>query len=316
MTLHFQRVGLVGKYPSAPDLTFLRQVWTFLAHMGCEVVLEHHTASHLAADASASDYSSHSDQPLKPLSLISSLHELARHVQLVVVVGGDGTLLTCARQLSGTGVPLVGIHQGRLGFVTDIERAQFELVLAPILQGMYDQEQRALMQARIWRDQVPCFEALALNDVVVDRGAAASMIEVGISVGSHFVAQQRADGVIVASATGSTAYALSCGGPILHPSMNAWVLLPIAPHTLSHRPLVLPNTETVWIDILQAQGAAAHFDMQSFNDLKVGDRVEITHSQTHIGLLHPQGWSYFDTLRKKLHWNMGAVGLGVGTGVS
>jgi NAD+ kinase len=304
MSLRFRRVGLVGKYPSAPDLAFLRQVWAFLAHMGCEVVLEHHTAADLAVSLL--------DDPPKPF--MSPLNELAHHVELVVVVGGDGTLLHCARQLSGTNVPLVGIHQGRLGFVTDIERAQFEQVLAPILQGVYDQEQRALMQARVWRDQSPCFEALALNDVVVDRGAAASMIEVRISVGPHFVAQQRADGVIVASATGSTAYALSCGGPILHPSINAWVLLPIAPHTLSHRPLVLPNTETVWIDILQAQGAAAHFDMQSFNDLQVGDRVEIAHSQAHIGLLHPKGWSYFDTLRKKLHWNMGAVDTGTGTG--
>ncbi len=290
MGLMFSRVGLVGKYPHTPDLGFLRQVQAFLESRGCQVLLEQQTAQSLGQAGPA-----------------SSVSELATQVQLLVVVGGDGTWLACARQLAGSNVPLVGIHQGRLGFVTDIERAQFEEVLEPILQGIYDEESRPLMRAQVWRGSDICFEALALNDVVVDRGAAASMIEVRIEVSDRFVAQQRADGVMVASPTGSTAYALSCGGPILHPAMAAWVLLPIAPHTLSHRPLVLPHTEKVSIEILYAASAAAHFDMQSFNALQKGDRIVINHAQVSISLLHPKGWSYFDTLRKKLHWNVGVA---------
>ncbi len=159
---------------------------------------------------------------------------------LALVVGGDGTMLGIGRQLAQYGVPLVGINQGRLGFITDIPLEAYRDKLQAILHGEFEEDARSLMAASVWRDGRCVFEATALNDVVVNRGGAASMIELRVEVDGHFVANQRADGLIIASSTGSTAYALSAGGPLLHPAIDGWVMAPIAPHTLSNRPIVLP----------------------------------------------------------------------------
>ena len=147
------------------------------------------------------------------------------------------------------------------------------------------------------------FEATALNDVVVNRGAVSSMIELRVEVDGHFVATQRADGLIISSPTGSTAYALSAGGPLLHPAIGGWLMVPIAPHTLSNRPIVLPDSGEVALEIVSGRDASAHFDMQSLTSLLHGDRIVVRRSEHRLRLLHPVGWSYFDTLRKKLHWN-------------
>jgi NAD+ kinase len=146
-----------------------------------------------------------------------------------------------------------------------------------------------------------------MNDVVVNRGATSGMVELRVEVDGHFVANQRADGLIIATSTGSTAYALSAGGPMLHPSVPAWVLVPIAPHTLSNRPIVLANTMEIAIELVSGKDASANFDMQSLASLLHGDRIVVTRSEHHARFLHPRGWSYFDTLRQKLHWNEGAV---------
>jgi len=168
-------------------------------------------------------------------------------------------------------------------------------------------DQRPLMHAKVWRDGVCVFDALAMNDVVVNRGATSGMVELRVEVDGHFVANQRADGLIIATSTGSTAYALSAGGPMLHPSVAAWVLVPIAPHTLSNRPIVLANTMEIAIELVSGKDASANFDMQSLASLLHGDRIVVTRSEHHARFLHPRGWSYFDTLRQKLHWNEGAV---------
>jgi NAD+ kinase len=144
-----------------------------------------------------------------------------------------------------------------------------------------------------------------MNDVVVNRGATSGMVELRVEVDGHFVANQRADGLIVASPTGSTAYSLSAGGPLLHPSTPGWVLVPIAPHTLSNRPLVLPDASEVTIEVVSGRDASANFDMQSLASLLRGDRITVRRSQHRVRFLHPRGWTYFDTLRKKLHWNEG-----------
>ena len=146
-----------------------------------------------------------------------------------------------------------------------------------------------------------------MNDVVVYRGGTSGMVELRVEVNGAFVANQRADGLIVASPTGSTAYALSAGGPLLHPSLPGWLLVPIAPHTLSNRPLVLADALEVTIEVVSGRDASVNFDMQSLTSLLHGDRISVRRSADRVRFLHPKGWTWFDTLRRKLHWNAGNV---------
>ncbi len=226
-----------------------------------------------------------------------------KQVDLAVAVGGDGTMLAAARQLATMGVPVIGINQGRLGFITDIELNNFEPALAPILRGEFVAEQRHLLHGEVIRAGKSIFQALAMNDVVVNRGATEGMVELSISVEGKFVAKQRADGLIVATPTGSTAYALAAGGSLLHPSLAGWILVPIAPHNLSNRPIVLPDSGEIVIEILSKRDASVNFDMQSLAKLESGDRVVVKRAQHAAQFLHPVGWNYFDSLRHKLHWN-------------
>ena len=209
------------------------------------------------------------------------------------------------RQLARFGTPLIGINQGRLGFVTDIPLENYRATLTPMLRGEYEEDHRPLMHAQVQREGRVVFDALAMNDVVLNRGATSGMVEVRVEVDGHFVANQRADGLIVASPTGSTAYALSAGGPMLHPSIPGWVLVPIAPHTLSNRPIVLADVAEVAIELVSGRDASANFDMQSLASLLHGDRIIVRRSEFSVRFLHPRGWNYFDTLRKKLRWNEG-----------
>lgn len=288
--LRFVHVVIVGKYQAPGARHVVEEIAQFLHAQGCEVSLEHQTAE----NTGLTDYPS-LDVP-----------GIGRHAQLALVVGGDGTLLGIGRQMARQGVPLVGINQGRLGFITDIAFDDYREALCPILRGEYQEEARALMAASVWRDGQCVYEATALNDVVVNRGSVASMIELRVEVDGRFVANQRADGLIIASPTGSTAYALSAGGPLLHPSIGGWVMVPIAPHTLSNRPVVLPGHCEIALELVSGRDASANFDMQTFTSLLHGDRIVVKRSEHALRLLHPVGWNYFDTLRRKLHWNEGA----------
>jgi NAD+ kinase len=293
----FRQVAVIGKYHvpvaagSSADLmrTALEEIAEFVTSQGCAVVLENETAM-----ASGINGYPAMDVP-----------EIGKHCDLVLVVGGDGTMLGMGRQLARYGVPLIGINQGRLGFITDIPLGGFREALGPMLKGQYDEDHRSIMQAGVLRGNEYVFEALAMNDVVVNRGATSGMVELRVEVDGHFVAYQRADGLIVASPTGSTAYALSAGGPLLHPSNPGWVLVPIAPHTLSNRPIVLPDAAEITIELVSGRDASANFDMQSLASLLHGDRITVKRSQHRVRFLHPRGWTFFDTLRKKLHWNEG-----------
>jgi NAD+ kinase len=231
--------------------------------------------------------------------------QIGAQCDLGLVVGGDGTMLGIGRQLAQFGVPLVGINQGRLGFITDLAFEEYQTTLAPILQGHYDEDPRWMMQAKVVRDGLCVFNATAMNDVVVNRGASAGMVELRVEIDGRFVANQRADGLIIASPTGSTAYSLSAGGPLLHPSIGGWILVPIAPHNLSNRPIVLSDQGEVAVEIVAGRDASANFDMQTLTSLLHGDRIIVRRSEHQVRFLHPVGWSYFDTLRKKLHWNEG-----------
>jgi NAD+ kinase len=200
-------------------------------------------------------------------------------------------------------VPLIGINQGRLGFMTDIPQESMFNVLAEMLSGNLESEQRALLEGSVLRDGQQIFHALAFNDVVVARGATTGMAELKVEVDGRFMYNQRSDGLIVSTPTGSTAYALSAGGPLLHPSLSGLALVPIAPHALSNRPIVVPDSSTIEIEIMGGRDISANFDMQSLASLQHHDRIVIRRSAYTITFLHPQGWSYYDTLREKLHWN-------------
>ena len=234
--------------------------------------------------------------------------ELGEQCDLAIVVGGDGTMLGIARQLAPHNVPLVGINQGRLGFITDVAANTFAEVLAPMIGGDYEIEHRTMLEGGVWREGASIFHGLAMNDVVVSRGAVAGMVELKIDVGDEFVATFRADGLIIASPTGSTAYALSAGGPLLHPGIGGWVLVPIAPHALSNRPIVMPDSGEINIEVVGGREVSVNFDMQSLASLTHGDRIRVRRSAHQVRFLHPRGWSYYATLRRKLHWNEGAVG--------
>ena len=298
MKSKFRQIAIIGKYQvtssastGASSRQALDEIAHFLMDLGCDVVLEAETAANLGLH-----------------------HHVTMEVQgiggacdLCLVVGGDGTMLGIGRQLAQYGVPLIGINQGRLGFITDIPLGQFQAALLPMLAGAYEEDERCLMHATVLRDTDLVFSALAMNDVVVNRGASSGMVELKVSVDGVFVANQRADGLIISTATGSTAYSLSAGGPLLHPSIQGWVMVPIAPHTLSNRPIVLSNTAEISIEVVSGRDASANFDMQSMASLMQGDRIVVTQSKHKVRFLHPKGWTYFDTLRQKMHWNEGAV---------
>ncbi len=298
MQSKFRHVALIGKYQavSSGDLgaasrAAMQSIAQFLHAQGCEVVFERQTAANMGI----------------PGYDALDVAAIGAQCDLGLVVGGDGTMLGIGRQLAPHGVPLIGINQGRLGFITDIPLDGFEATLAPMLRGEYEEDHRSLMHARVMRDDRCVLDALAMNDVVVNRGATSGMVELRVEVDGRFLAKQRADGLIIASPTGSTAYALSAGGPLLHPSIPGWVLVPIAPHTLSNRPIVLADAAQISIELVSGRDASANFDMQSIASLLHGDRIVVSRSEHQVRFLHPRGWSYFDTLRQKLHWNEGAV---------
>jgi NAD+ kinase len=294
MSLKFPRVALVGKYTEviggpAADSTrdLMADIGCFLREQGCEVYLAERTAQAL-------------DLTAFPTWDVASIGEQA---DLAVIVGGDGTMLGIGRRLARHGTPLIGINQGRLGFITDIPLGGYRDVLPPMLHGAYEEDHRSLMHGKVMREGECVFDAYAMNDVVVNRGASASLVELRVEVNGHFVANHRADGIIVATPTGSTAYALSAGGPLLHPLVPAWALVPIAPHTLSNRPIVVADPVEIAIEIVSGRDASASFDMQSLASLRHGDRILVRRSDYRVRFLHPRGWSYFDTLRAKMLWN-------------
>ena len=291
MARRFHHAALVGKYQAGGIRPVLEEIAQFLVREGLEVSFEHQTAQ----NTGVTDYDA-----LTP-------EEIGARCDVAVVVGGDGTMLGFARELARYDLPLVGINQGRLGFITDVPIGQFREALAPMLAGDYEEDHRAMLESEVWRDERCIFEGLSMNDVVVSRGATAGMVELRVDIGDEFIANIRADGLIVASPTGSTAYSLSAGGPILHPGIAGWVLVPIASHTMSNRPIVLPDSGAVRVTVVAGRDASANFDMQRLASLLHGDQVRVQRSAHKVRFLHPRGWSYYATLRRKLRWYEGVV---------
>ncbi|MBS3935817.1 MAG: NAD(+)/NADH kinase [Sulfuritalea sp.] len=222
---------------------------------------------------------------------------------MAIVVGGDGTLLSVARRLAARNVPLVGVNLGRLGFMTDIARADMVDAVDRLLAGEFTADRRMLLDARVLRDGQEVFRTHALNEVVVNKGDLGRMIELEVHVDGEFLYVLRADGMIVATPTGSTAYALAANGPILHPAVPGIALVPLCAHALTHRPITIADSSCVELRLVQSYGGRVHCDGQSHFDVRAGDCVRLARSSHVVTLLHPPGYSYFAMLREKLHWS-------------
>ena len=291
MAARFVHAAIVGRYQTHGIRPLLEEVAQFLVRLGLDVSFDAATA--LNTGVTGYEALSHA--------------EMGGRCDLAVVVGGDGTMLGIARELARQNLPLVGINQGRLGFITDVPLASYRETLRSMVAGDYEEEHRTMIEGGVWRDGEPIFEGLSLNEVVVSRGATASMVELRIDIDGEFVANMRADGLIVSSPTGSTAYSLSAGGPIMHQGIAGWVVVPIASHTLSNRPIVLPDSGEVRITVVAGKEASANFDMQGLASLLHGDQIRVRRSPHRVRFLHPRGWSYYATLRRKLRWYEGVV---------
>lgn len=285
-------VGVIGKRADPAALPTLITLCRLLREMGRDVLVDDVHAGIAQAEQLAA----------VPRS------ELGRRCQLIVVVGGDGTLLDAGRSLAASGVPLLGINQGRLGFMVDVRPDQMQLALEAVLAGKGVRDDRLLLDMLIRHADGSVGESLfAVNDVVIRNFATIRMLEFETWLGDEFISQHRADGIIVSSPTGSTAYALSGGGPVVHPSVLALTLVPICPHTMSDRPIVVPTTAAVRIVLrgpTLAQ-ATATADGQVSQPLLPGDTVEVQRAAYPLRLIHPTNYQYFRLLRDKLHWGRG-----------
>ena len=265
----------------------VREIAAFLRARGVSVLVEERSAVLLGASEIET----------------ASLERIGHEADLAIAIGGDGTMLGAARALAPHEVPLVGINHGRLGFITDIGLDSWRQALSSILEGHYASEERTLLTARVVRGQEVVWTELALNDVVVNRSSRTGMIELQVHVDDLYMYSQRADGLIVATPTGSTAYALSANGPILHPQIKGIVLVPVAPQSLSNRPITLPDDVTITIRVVEGREPRVAGDMQVFSDLQVGDDIIVQRAAFTTTFLHPPGYSYFATLRGKLNWH-------------
>lgn len=289
MTKHFKTVGVIGRYGDPAISQTILEVSELVQKRGLHVLLDEGTAELVR------------DHQLE----VASRQNIGRRCDLVIVVGGDGTLLNAARSLTEYGVSMLGVNRGRLGFLTDISPAQMAEKFDEIFSGKYSAEERLLLHTHIERDGQNISESCAFNDVVVHKWDVARMIEFRTYINDMYVNTMRSDGLIIATPTGSTAYSLSGGGPILHPALHAIVLVPICPHTMSNRPIVVDASAVIRIEVSDRTRSPAQItcDGQINLGLVSGDRVIIRKEERPVRLIHPVDHNYFDVLRAKLRWS-------------
>ncbi|MDR3428605.1 MULTISPECIES: NAD kinase [Silvimonas] len=283
----FKTIVLVGRFNTPTLGGPLRQLSVMLQALGVRVLIEAEVAS---------------EHGITDIPTVDRL-AIGKLADLVIVLGGDGTMLGVARLVAPYRIPVIGVNQGRLGFMTDIPLKDMEQTIGSMLAGAFVPEERILLETVVKRegskDQTT---ALAFNDVVFSRGSTGAMIEFEIFIDRQFVYSQRSDGLIVSTPTGSTAYALASGGPILHPSLPAITLVPICPQSLSNRPIVINDTSEVEFLLTRNSDARVYFDNQADCELREKDRVIIRRHRNTLRILHPVGYNYYDMLRDKLHW--------------
>ena len=284
-------IALVGKYHSQEIAESLRRLAEYLHERGVSVFIERETAEHIGRSVDLSRW------------VTCGFNDIGAHADLAIVLGGDGTMLNAARRLARYCVPLVGVNQGRLGFMTDIARQDMLTCMDDLLDGRFAPENRMLLAAEVIRGGKEIASNMALNDVVIDKGAIGRMIEFELFVDGRFMYNQRSDGLIVSTPTGSTAYSMSAGGPIMHPTLAGIALVPLCPHALTNRPIIVNDSADIELRVVNADDPRVHFDGQVTLDLERDDCVRLRRSEYKICFLHPPGYSYFAMLRQKLHWS-------------
>jgi NAD+ kinase len=287
--MKFNTIGVITKPEAESVRQPLQSLFEFLQKRNCNVIID----EQISDEINCYNFKK------------ADREEIGNQCDLAIVVGGDGTILNAVRSLTHANVPLLGINVGRLGFLADISPDELESSLTEIFNGSYREEQRLLLEMQVLRDDKVIFEGDAFNDVVVHIRDVARMIEFETRINDEFVNHQRADGIVVSTPTGSTAYALSSGGPILHATLEVITLVPISPHTLSSRPLVVNADSEIDILICNTKEgiAQATCDGHLSTDVYVGDHIKIKRKAEKITLLHPKQYNYFEILRAKLHWS-------------
>ena len=287
MDNNIKTIGLIVKNNERVVIENLQRLYDFLIQKNYKVLLDNNITS-MPEDATLVDRS-----------------YLGENCELAIVIGGDGTLLSAARSLADYHTPILGVNLGRLGFLVDVSPLDMLKIIEQVLHGKYKDERRFLLQAHVIRDDKEVMSSSAFNDIVVHIRDVARMIDFSTYINDTFVNDQRADGLVVSTPTGSTAYALSSGGPLIHPSLEAIVLVPICPHTLSNRPIVIGSDSKVEIVINSTNQTTPQisWDGQSCMDLKAGDRIIIERKPNAVHLIHPEFYDYFQILRAKLRWS-------------
>lgn len=282
----FKKIGLIAKFNDKKISDTLKEVHNKLLSRNVELLLDHTTRG-LLDDANTVD-----------------IETIGRECDLAIVTGGDGTLLHAARELVDFGVPIVGINRGRLGFLVDVCPDEGLPLIDEILEGHYISEERFMFEAEVWRDGEMIHQSYAFNDVVLRIRDLLQIMEFEVSIDKNFVNRQRADGIIVSTPSGSTAYSLSNGGPIINPTLDVVVLQPICPHTLSSRALVVSAHSEIEISLTDkgVPTAQAVCDGQVYMDTQLGDVIKVRRKEKRIRLLHPENYDYHHILREKLNW--------------
>ena len=304
MTTKYSSIGIFCK-PNLPVSTLLYTVDTILSTIygtrgNCSVYIETETAKCISMDRTNDLYKN---------ITVGTFDEIKNSIDLAIAIGGDGTLLGLARQFSQHQAHIIGINQGRLGFTTDLDETDIKNELGSLLLHGGNIEERDMISVRLIRrsgtkkDKI-FFSGVALNDAVVNRAAISNMVELDVWVENSFLHSIRGDGLVVCTPTGSTAYALSVNGPIIHPKLSCFGLVPIASQALSSRPISIPSDMEITIVIKNGSGTVLHCDMQTVTELQDGDKIVINKSIHKAKMLHPKTYDYFSLLRKKLRWNV------------
>lgn len=283
----FERVAIIAK-PMGDIAHFVSELIEIVVRSGATPYLDECAAAHLGHNL--------------PYT-VATAHELGAMCDAAIALGGDGTMLGAARALAPHNVPIIGINAGRLGFITDITVEDMARIVPEMLAGKCIADERRLLEGRVFRAGQELHHEFSVNDIGISHGRALGMVEYTVYVDGLQMAVQRADGVIVSSATGSTAYAMAAGGPIMHPNVLSMLLVPVAPHTLSNRPIVLSSGSVIDIEVNETRSAVASFDAQLLFDVVAGDILRVNVSKESFTMLHPLGYNHFDLLRRKLKWN-------------
>ncbi len=283
----FEHVAIIAK-PDGNIACYVQELIKIIEKTGCRPYLDENAVRHMP---NPSRYES------------GSVHEIARECEVAIAIGGDGTMLGAARMLAPYGLPVIGINAGRLGFITDIVIEDMHRLVPSMLSGHYTSDNRSMLEGEVYRNGQKLFQEHSVNDIGISHGRALGMVEYTVYVDGLQMAVQHADGVIVSTATGSTAYAMAAGGPIMHPQCKNMLLVPVAPHTLSNRPIVLSSHSIIDIEVNETRSAVASFDAQVLFDVMAGDVLRVYVSPYSFTMLHPVGYNHFDLLRRKLKWN-------------